>query len=237
MISIGRAALACLVALLVTPSVLTERVRSSASRKQRDLTRMLSKDDFKVKVQLFYMPQCPGCRQLISTSITEAFATDGFSDMANVEFIPWGQKHREGVKDRVFDNVLESCALRSIGKEHQDLQFMYIECIDRTGTFEIDPSKVDRSCAKVIGLTTEQTQEIETCAKSQEGHDLAEANLQQAISIEMEYAPWIVVNGFHSKETEDAVWNSLFAYVCDVYSGPYRSKECPNNQDLIVEQL
>ncbi len=237
MISIQQAVLAiCLLALL-SPSV-AETVRLGASKKEPKA--LLTKEDYKVQVQLYYMPQCPGCRQLISTSITEAFQMKGFSDMANVEFIPWGYKHREGMDDRVHDNVMESCALQTIGNEHQDLQFMYIECIDRTGTFETDPSKVDRSCAKVIGLTSTQIQEIETCAKSQEGHDLAEAYLRQSERINMEYAPWIVVNGFHSKATEDAVWNSLFAYVCEIYNGPFRSKFCPNydyTQDMIAEEM
>ena len=193
----------------------------------------------KVQIELHYMPQCPGCRQLISTSFSDAFHTEGFSDMADVRFVPWGKKHREDANhhDRVFDNVLESCALKTIGHDHQDLQFLYIDCIDHTGTFEKDPSKVDRSCAREIGLSRLQTREIEECAKSSEGLALAEENLRHSESIGMVHAPWIVVNGEKSEEVEDAVWNSLFHYVCELYTGPYRSKECLPEPDMIAEQL
>jgi len=150
-------------------------------------------------------------------------------------------------EQRVFDNVLESCALHTIGRNRQDQQFAYIECIDRTNTFEKDPSKVDRSCAKVVGLSTRQTRDIEACAVSREGHDLAEKNLRQSEMIDMEYAPWIVVDRQHTHVIEDSVWASLFHHVCGVYSGPHRSEACPetttittdddDDKDLIAEQL
>jgi len=219
----------------------------------------------KVKVELYYMPQCPGCRQLITTSFSEAFQTPGFSDMADVTFVPWGKafltvesngsqeqqiiQHQQSQdqEQRVFDNVLESCALHTIGRNRQDQQFAYIECIDRTNTFEKDPSKVDRSCAKVVGLSTRQTRDIEACAVSREGHDLAEKNLRQSEMIDMEYAPWIVVDRQHTHAIENSVWASLFHHVCGVYSGPHRSEACPetttittdddDDKDLIAEQL
>lgn len=240
MISIRKAALVCLVTLLLAPETLAASVRSASKKERPELSIAAPLSSFKVKIELYYMPQCPGCRQLISTSISEAFQTPGFSDMADFEFKPWGQGHRdeEGHDEgRIFDNVLESCALRTIGNNHQDLQFMYIECIDRTGTFEVNPNNVDRSCAKVIGLSDSQTKEIEECALSKEGHALADKHLREGDEMKMAYAPWVVVNGHHSKEQEDAIWNSLFHYVCDIYTGPYKSKECPVAEDLIVEQL
>ena len=197
----------------------------------------------KVQVELYYMPQCPGCRQLISNSFNDAFHTEGFHDMAEVSFIPWGKKHRDLSSelhlehhDRVFDNVLESCALHTIGKDQQELQFAYIDCIDHTQTWTTDPSKVDRSCAKMIGLSEEQTKRIETCAVSQEGHDLAEANLQRSEEIGMEFAPWTRVDGEHSVAIDDAVWESLFDYVCRLYQGNHKSPLCPN-EEMMTEQL
>jgi hypothetical protein len=160
--------------------------------------------------------------------------------MADVTFVPWGrafqniepigsqeQQQPQEQEQRVFDNVLESCALHTIGRKHQDLQFSYIECIDRTNTFEKDPSKVDRSCAKVVGLSTRQTRDIEACAVSREGHDLAEENLRQSELVEMEYAPWIIVDRQHTHAIEDSVWESLFHHVCGIYSGPHKSVACP----------
>ena len=107
-----------------------EETFSQSSTKTSSTRLRVSRD--KVKVELYYMPQCPGCRQLITTSFSEAFETPGFSEMADVTFIPY-TKTTESTKDRyVYDNVLESCALRVIGRDHQELQFSYIECIDHT---------------------------------------------------------------------------------------------------------
>ncbi len=240
--SVQRVAILCLLALAMAPSVLAGRMRPNSRKQKEEVSQpyvAAGPSSFEVKIELYYMPQCPGCRQLISTSISEAFQTPGFADMANVEFKPWGRKHQEDghPQGRIFDNVLESCALQKIGNHHQDTQFMYIECIDRTGTFETNPSAVDRSCAKVIGLEDSQIKEIEECAVSKEGHALADKHLGEADAMEMIYAPWIVVNGHHSKEQEDKIWHSLFYYVCEIYKGPYRSSGCPQSQDLIAEQL
>lgn len=201
----------------------------------------------KVKVELYYMPQCPGCRQLITTTFSEAFRTPGFTDMADVTFIPYGTAFQKtnDQQQRVFDNVLESCALHTIGKKHQDQQFEYIECVDHFSRAETDPARVDRLCAVSIGLSSHQTRDIETCAISREGHALALRNVQQSESIGLGYFPWIVVERQNSAAIEAAIWESLFDYVCSIYSGPNKSPACPENtnntlpsgDDSIAEQL
>jgi hypothetical protein len=243
---------------LVVALVVVRSVFAEISFEERDFpeTAIPSSRRDRVKVELYYMPQCPGCRQLITTSFSEAFQTPGFSDMVDVTFVPWGrafkniessgsleqiQQQQQEQEQRVFDNVLESCALDTIGRNHQDQQFAYIECIDRTNTFEKDPSKVDRSCAKVIGLSTRQTRKIEACAISRGGHNLAERNLRQSELVGMKHAPWIVVDRQHTPAIEDSVWESLFGYVCGIYSGPHKSEACPDtageDKDLFAEQL
>ena len=188
----------------------------------------------KVKVELYYMPQCPGCRQLISTSFSEAFSTPGFLDMADVTFVPYGtheihQSNMERTQDRrVFDNVLESCALDTIGRKYQQTQFDYIDCIDHST--ETDASQVDRECATIIGLSVQQTRDIEVCATSHQGQALAERNVWQSKAIGATYFPWVVVDREHTSEIETLVWESLFDHVCEIYSGPLRSKQCPERE-------
>ena len=53
--------------------------------------------------------------------------------------------------------------------------------------------------------------DIEECAVSKAGHDLADKYLKESDAMDMAYAPWIVVNGKHSKEQEDQIWHSLFS--------------------------
>ena len=44
----------------------------------------------RVSIELYYESQCPGCRQQITTNFAQAFAADGFTKMASVAFVPFG---------------------------------------------------------------------------------------------------------------------------------------------------
>lgn len=46
--------------------------------------------DDKIKIDLYYESQCPGCKQMITTSFAEAMKADGFLDMAELNFWPYG---------------------------------------------------------------------------------------------------------------------------------------------------
>jgi len=258
---IQRTAFFCLVTFIVARSTLASARNEERASPEFVTTTLSTRRDNrdKVKVELYYMPQCPGCRQLITTSFEEAFKTPGFSDMADVTFVPYGtarENHNaatttttgssgsQSQQNRVFDNVLESCALHTIGNHHQDQQFAYIGCIDHNSSFEQDPFQIDRACTRAIGLSTRLVGDIEACAASHEGHVLAERNVQQSESIDLRYFPWIVVDRSHTPAIESAVWESLFDYVCGVYSGSHRSQECPDDNmfgggddDLLSEQL
>lgn len=186
----------------------------------------------KVKIELYYLPQCPGCRQLLTTSFYDAFHTEGFSDMADVTFVPYGNARKTIEGDRVFDNVLESCALQYIGSDHQDQQFQYIDCIDHHPKRQNPETAamVDVYCARAIGLKPEIVRKINTCASSEEGHALSRKMIQLSDSLtpRMSYFPWLIVDGVHDEHTEDTIWKSLFLYVCRIYdNGPSRSPMCP----------
>jgi len=193
--------------------------------------------NLKVKVELYYMPQCPGCRQLITTSLNDAFSTPGFSDMADVTFVSYGNIRASKGTLRIFDNVLESCALDKI--EHQDEQFHYINCIDHSESQ--DASQVDVECAKIIGLSEDTIKRIEVCAATAEGHILANKMVEQSTNLtpEISYYPWIVVNNVHNIPIENEVWSSLFKYTCKLYKGSKKSQYCPGMDEeyLIADQL
>jgi hypothetical protein len=192
----------------------------------------------KVQIELYYMPQCPGCRQLITTSFNEAFNTPGFSDMADVTFVSYGNVRATKGSLRIFDNVIESCALDKI--DHQDVQFQYIDCIDHSDSTK-DASKVDMECAHIIGLFQDTIREIEICAATAEGHLLAHNMVlkSDAVSPVISYYPWVQANGIHDGDAEREVWSSLFKYVCKAYTGQNKSPHCPGEgeDDLLAEQL
>jgi interferon gamma-inducible protein 30 len=47
----------------------------------------------KIKIDLYYESQCPGCKQMITTSFAAAMKADGFLDMAELNFWPYGNAH------------------------------------------------------------------------------------------------------------------------------------------------
>lgn len=193
--------------------------------------------DSKIKIELYYMPQCPGCRQLITTSFNDAFNMPGFDDMADVTFVSYGNIRATKGTLRIFDNTLESCALDKI--ELQDEQFQYIDCIDHSKSQ--DASQVDMECAKIIGLTEDTIKQIEVCAATAEGHILANKMVQksQSLTPKISYYPWIVVNDVHNIPIENEVWNSLFKYTCKLYQGSNKSPRCPgeDGEYLLADQL
>lgn len=190
----------------------------------------------KVQLELFYMPQCPGCRQLITTSFNEAFNTPGFSDMVDVTFVSYGNVRATKGSLRIFDNVIESCALDKI--DSQDVQFQFIDCIDHSYSTK-DASKVDMECAHIIGLFQDTIREIEICAATAEGHLLAHNMVLRSDVVRPQYYPWIQVNGIHVGAAENEVWDSLFKYACKLYTGQNKSPHCPGEgeDDLLAEQL
>ena len=222
--------LAFVAALLLVSATNTNAANNSADELLFNTPANFGSGFDKVKVELFYMPQCPGCRQLITTSFNDAFHTPGFSDMADVTFIPYGNDRQLHNGDREFDNLLEACALEKI--EHQDTRFQYIDCIDHSHSAR-DAYNVDMECAQVIGLSPTIIQQIEACASSAYGHELAHRmNVQcDSSTPRISYFPWIVVNNAHTAEIEHGVWESLFNYVCETYTGSNRSLSCDDDDD------
>jgi len=100
-----------------------DQLRQRRKEAEEAATKVDTFKNKKVKIELYYMPQCPGCRQLITSSFSEAFHTPGFSDMADVTFVSYGNAHHTKTTTngkRIFDNVLEACALHYIGIHGDD---------------------------------------------------------------------------------------------------------------------
>ena len=94
----------------------------------------------KVKIDLFYESQCPGCRQMITTSFAEAFKADGFLDMAEVNLWPYGNAHEKqtatgweftcqhGEAECQY-NLIEACSTNMISCPMMRQNF--IDCIEQ----------------------------------------------------------------------------------------------------------
>lgn len=202
-------------------------------------------DKSKVKVELYYEAQCPACSRTITQSFKEAFTIKGFLKMADVSFIPFGNAKETG-KSAPYEfecqhgesecqyNLVESCALNKLSCDFQKFQF--IDCVENFN-YNRDPhqdyDRVVEGCAIIANISGHATKEIKDCYKGLEGNKLEHemAIKTGLLSPAHEYVPWIVVNGKHTDEIQDAVYDSLFGYVCDNYKGPDKSEECPPEGD------
>ena len=137
--------------------------------------------DDKIKVDLYYEAQCPYCRDQLVNNFWTAYNTEGFSDMAVVNILPYGNAH-ESQSDSgnwVFScqhgptectwNTLEACALDKI-----DDAFPFIHCIEQNNEDRTAPKYDDiaTTCAGKAGVSDATVGEILTCYKGDAGNAL-----------------------------------------------------------------
>ena len=201
-----------------------------------------SQGDQKINIALYYESQCPGCREMITTSFKEAFEKDGFLDMAAVALVPYGNAQEKGTDaDGMYEfecqhghsecvyNTIEACALDKI--ECPIMAFQFIDCIERSDESrdpDQDYTKVAMACAKLTEVPDQTMDTIKSCANGPEGNALEHqaAVMTDSLDPPHQFVPYVVVNGEHSDEVQDSISESLFDYVCNAYLGPNKSKDC-----------
>ena len=202
----------------------------------------------KVQVELYYESQCPGCREMITTSFYDAYQQDGLLDMAVITFIPYGNaqessssknpnpdprpyhfKCQHGPSECIY-NIIETCALDKI-KGPSD-QFEFLNCIenhDENRDIDQDYYDIAFKCAIEANLKDAVVEEIKICSTSQEGNELEHemAIKTEALNPPHTYVPYVVVNGVHDDDIQTDVTDSLFDYICKTYTGTNKSSNCP----------
>jgi len=199
-------------------------------------------DQKKVQIELYYESQCPGCREMITTSFNEAYRSEGFLDMADVLFVPYGNAEENQTDSGTYEfdcqhgppeciyNIIENCALDKI--EDPLTAFQYIECIEQNDESR-DPKQdyyqVAIDCCRLTNLDDDTVSKMESCALGSEGMLLEHGAAVKSNSLDppYNYVPYVVVNGEHSEDVQDKITDSLFNYVCDSYQGPNKSSACP----------
>jgi interferon gamma-inducible protein 30 len=202
-------------------------------------------DDEKVMVELYYESQCPGCREMVTTSFYKAFQTEGFLDMAEVAFVPYGNAQetktdsgsyefecQHGPSECVY-NTIETCALAKI--DDPLMAFQFIDCIERSDESR-DPQqdyyKVAIACCELTKLPDSTIAKMEECAVGMEGIQLEHEAAAKTDALEPphQFVPYVVVNGVHSDDVQNAISDSLFDYVCGAYLGANKSPACPEER-------
>lgn len=136
--------------------------------------------DDKIKIDLYFESQCPGCKQLITGSFTEAMKADGFLDMAEINLWPYGNAHEKqsavtkkwsftcqhGAAECQY-NLIETCAKSMISCPMQSFNFM--SCIESNDSGSNYVS-VANKCASEHQV--DNIADILTCYKGDEGLEL-----------------------------------------------------------------
>ena len=158
----------------------------------------------KVAVELYYESQCPGCRQMITTSFASAYQAEGFLEMADITLVPYGNARsltncQHGETECQY-NLIESCGLNLIADPYA--QFDFINCIELNDESRDTSQDYDA----VVDLCTSSTgneaynASIKTCYKGPEGeaYETTMKDMTDALSPSHTYVPWVVGQGVHS---------------------------------------
>jgi interferon gamma-inducible protein 30 len=184
-----------------------------------------------VKVELYYETLCPGCRQFITTQLFpthQKLNSDimdiGLYPFGNAQEYPidnkWDFKCQHGVEECKL-NVVETCVIHLL--LHPNLFMPFINCLETQPS--MDNAKL---CAKRMDL---EWAPIEACFSGSEGNILQHqlALKTAALNPPHQYVPWIVVNGQHSDEIQNAASSNLLELVCKTYTGE-KPQACNNDK-------
>ena len=196
---------------------------------------MASAADVKVKVDLYYESECPGCKSMITTSFDEAYKAKGFLDMAEVNLMPYGNAHeykngdswdftcQHGAVECQY-NLVEACSVNLIKCPYA--KFEFLKCVEQKDGGSKDYEGVAQACATQANI--KNGADIVSCYKGEDAikYEHAIAVQTAALSPAHTYVPWVVADGVHSDDINNAVYSSLLKYVCDNYKGTKRSPDC-----------
>jgi len=175
-----------------------------------------------VKVELYYESLCPGCRAFIMGQLFPTFQKLEALEIMDIGLYPYGNA-RETQQGQKWDfqcqhgaeecvlNLVEACALHLLGHPSQFMP--YIHCL------ESNPSLANaKSCAAQLEI---EWGPISACYTGSQGNHLEHelAIKTSALNPPHQYVPWIVVNGVHNDQVQQAAQSNLLKYVCQTYTG------------------
>ena len=175
-------------------------------------------------VSLYYEVYCPGCSQVIKTSLKDIMATPDMAAITDLELVPYGNarvitrdpptfqcQHGD---EECYGNWVELCAQKHFPEQAWD----FIVCQEDTTDFSDEGIK---KCSSAAGIDADVVLE---CAKGSEGPLL---HLEAADKTPThKYVPWVVVDGKVMGEEDD-----FLKMVCDAYQGE-KPASCKQFQEV-----
>ncbi|KAH9388004.1 antigen processing and presentation of exogenous peptide antigen via MHC class I [Tyrophagus putrescentiae] len=159
----------------------------------------------KPKVELYYETLCPYSKNFYLEQLEPTFKKLTL-DVVDVEVVPFGNvKVAEG-PDGIPLFTCQHGAAECYGNRVQ-------ACVIALTSNLASLDYVRELCANQLGLNWAQ---IKTCHAGQQGLDLIIANWKRtdALVPKKAYVPWIVINGVHTEELQEAAQTDLLGYLC-----------------------
>jgi len=184
-----------------------------------------------VSVELYYESLCPDCREFISDQFYPSWVLLQDSGILSVDLIAYGNAHESQLSSGQWNytcqhgpkecegNLIENCIMDATNY-NTDMYMPIIFCIENSS----DPLAAAEKCVVSGNLNWKH---IESCSKGDQGNALMHkaAVKTDALKPPHKYVPWIVANGVHTEELQDAAQKDFFKFVCDMYKGT-KPKEC-----------
>ena len=176
----------------------------------------------KKTIEVHFESLCPGCQDFIQHSFTAFSKADQHSLLADVVFYPYGNAYQKqsGNKwvftcqhgsNECFGNLIETCAVKKFNSESA---YAFLSCLETNiGYYSNNFTNAANYC--LTNYPADKTN-LWNCVQSDEGNRLQhEVGLvTERLKPAHQYVPWIVVDGVHDANVEDAILNDLLGYLC-----------------------
>jgi len=180
----------------------------------------------KVRLEVYYEAQCPGCQQFITGPLTNTLALSDMVAITDLLMVPYGNTKKNadgsftcqhGAGECVSD-AYEMCTeyklsgnLSSISSGDTHYQaWPFIQCMEIN---EGDPSKAQGCFTNTVAKSSSLTWNDITACYNNEYNDVQ--NEGAKATPKHDYVPWVVVDGTLLENT-----NLLLPTICKAYTGP-----------------
>jgi len=202
---------------------------------------IIAVDEAPIKVELYYESLCPGCRNFITTMLYPAWEKLKDTGIMKVELYPYGNAHQTQNKNGTWEfdcqhgdkeclgNILEVCVMKNLAWD-SSLYLPVISCMEGAD----DPIESARGCVSALSKISYSA--VKTCAQGSEGNQLEHDMGARTESLDPphNYVPWIVVDGKHTDELQEAAQTNLVGLVCSLYQGQ-KPTVCKNQSKLALD--
>lgn len=178
-----------------------------------------------VHVDVYFESYCPDSIAFVNTQLWPTWQKLQDDEVFTFTLYPYGKATSTPLNDGSYSfncqhgvrecevNIIENCVI-AYSNDVADVYMPVIHCIEQ-GRQHLSSSQ---ECVEAGGIPWEP---IRSCWKGDAGNQLmyeagvATSNLDPA----MTWVPWIVVNGVHTDEIQEAATDDLMTLVCSTYQG------------------